>query len=138
MTNLATFARTTRPGLGLWTVVLTVAAVALAGLGFLAVAGSGESGDQGGIVRGFARQCDHDPSVAVVDRTAQEGCRVHAQGSGRTRLGIRSGVVVIARRDVPECSIDRAHYRIKVAQNIGFHPPERREPLCGQAILQVP
>ncbi len=46
MTNLATFARTTRPGLGLWTVVLTVAAVALAGLGFLAVAGSGESGER--------------------------------------------------------------------------------------------
>jgi multidrug resistance efflux pump len=46
MTDLTTLARTNRAGLGLWSVLLAVVAVALAGLGFMAVAGSGESADR--------------------------------------------------------------------------------------------
>nr|WP_267490547.1 hypothetical protein [Microbacterium schleiferi] len=89
------------------------------------------------IIGGRARQRHHDPCLAVFGGATQQRRGVHTQGSGDRGPPIRSGFLPVCQRALPQGGVDRAQDGIEVVQHIGFHAPERGEPLGGQTILEV-
>ena len=89
------------------------------------------------VIGGRARQRHHDPRLAVFGGATQQRRGVHTQGSGDRGPPLRSGFLPVCRRALPQSGVDRAQDGIKVVQHIGFHAPERREPLGCQTILEV-
>lgn len=88
MSNMADRKRATRSGIGLWTVVLVVAALALAGLGFMAMAGSGDSGDRVSTVEAATAQVRSFNITTLANGELEAKNRVEIRNKVESRTAI--------------------------------------------------